>query len=261
MKDLLEPAFQPIVDLATGEVAHYEALARIKRDPMDSGHGSLIQLAERHHFIHLVDLAMLDLAAEAATREGQRIATNFSVLTIEANLHQVITQLSKLGAVRDGLVAEITETVPVRDRRKVAYFIDAVREMGCRVALDDFGNGCGHFTEDLIRFLRPDFIKLDGAILGRAARSGDHRGLEHVTALARNVGAQIIAEFVDSDEKQELLGRFGVRYAQGWAVGRPVRNEFRPAIVAGGQNVRRDCRECGNISSAHARKEQDRAHC
>lgn len=227
MKDLLEPAFQPIVDLTTGGVAHYEALARIRRDPTDSGHGKLIQLAERHHFIHLVDLAILDLAAEAAARAGQRIAANFSALTVEVNLHQVIAHLGELGAVREGLVVEITETVPVRDRRKVAYFIEAVREMGCRVALDDFGNGYGHFTEDLVRFLRPDFLKLDGTILNRAVRSGDHRGMQHATSLARNIGAHVIAEFVDSGEKLTLLNRFGVQFAQGWLIGEPARNEFR----------------------------------
>lgn len=230
MKDLLEPAFQPIVDLTTGEVAHYEALARIRRDPTDTGHGKLIQLAERHHFIHLVDLAILELAAEAAAREGQRIAANFSALTIEVNLHQVIAQIGELGPVRDGLVVEITETVPVRDRRKVAYFIEAVHEMGCRVALDDFGNGYGHFTEDLVRFLRPDFLKLDGTILGRAERSGDHRGLQHAIALAQSIGAQVIAEFVDSGEKVRLLRKFGVCYGQGWAIGHPSRSNFRPVL-------------------------------
>lgn len=227
MKDLLEPAFQPIVDLSTGELAHYEALARIKHDPTDSGHVKLIQLAERHHFIHRLDLAVLELAAEAARREGQQIAANFSALTIEVNLHQVISRLGKIGAVRNGLILEITETVPVRDRRKVAYFIEAVREMGCRVALDDFGNGYGHFTEDLVRFLRPDFLKLDGTILGRAERSGDHRGLKHATALAQDIGANVIAEFVDTDEKRILLQEYGVRFAQGWLFGRPARSAFR----------------------------------
>lgn len=232
MKDLLEPAFQPIVDLLTGEVAHYEALARIKHDPTDSGHVKLIQLAERYHFIHQLDLAVLELAAEAATRAGQQIAANFSALTIEVNLHQVITQLRKTGEVCDGLVLEITETVPIRDRRKVAYFIEAVREMGCRVALDDFGNGYGHFTEDLVRFLRPDFLKLDGTILGRAERSGDHRGLRHATALAGNIGAHVIAEFVDSEDKIELLKKYGVRFGQGWAFGRPTRSAFKPAALS-----------------------------
>lgn len=231
MKDLLEPAFQPIVDLTTGEVAHYEALARIKRVPTNAGHAKLIQLAERHHFIHLVDLAILDLAAEAAARAGQRIAVNFSALTVEVNLHQVIAHLGKLGAVREGLVIEITETVPVRDRRKAAYFIEAVREMGCSVAVDDFGNGCGHFTEDLVRFLRPDFLKIDGAILNHAVQSGDHRGMQHATSVARNIGAHVIAEFVDSGEKLALLNRLGVGLAQGWSIGQPARSEFLAPLL------------------------------
>jgi len=233
MKRLLEPAFQPIVDLKTGEVAHYEALARIRRDPTDTGHAKLIQLAERHHFIHLVDLAILEMAAEEAVREGQRIASNFSALTIEVHLHDIVTKLAELDQVRKkGLVVEITETVPVRDRRKVAYFIDAVREMGCLVALDDFGNGFGHFTEDLVCYLEPDFLKLDGTILARAERSGDHRGLKHATALAQSLGAQVIAEFVDTEKKIDLLRQFGVRYGQGWAFGKPMRGAFFSTIVS-----------------------------
>lgn len=165
MKELLETAFQPIVDLATGEIEYYEALARIRDDPTDSGHVTLIQLAERHRFIHLLDLAILDLAVEAATREKQRIAVNFSALTIEANFHQAIDRLKSLGTVCRELVLEITETVPIHDPSKVAAFIGTARELGCRVALDDFGNDGSHFTANLVRFLRPDYLKLDGSIL------------------------------------------------------------------------------------------------
>lgn len=231
MKELLEPAFQAVVDLTTGDVEYYEALARIRQDPTDLGHLTLIQLAERHHFIHLVDLAILDLAAEAAAREGRRIAVNVSALTIEAHFQQVIARLDTLGAVRDGLVLEITETTPVNDPRKMAIFIGAAREMGCRVALDDFGNGGSHFTPGLVRFLQPDFLKLDGSLLAQAVQSGDHRALKHATALAQSVGADVIAEFVDSDEKIELLTRLGVRCGQGWALGRPTRNAFVPATL------------------------------
>lgn len=233
MKELLEPAFQPIVDLATGAVEYYEALARIRDDQTDSGHLTLIELAERLRFIHLVDLTILDQAAEAAAHEKQRIAVNLSALTVEVNSHQVITRLEQLGIVRQGLVLEITETAPIRDPKKVATFIATTRELGCRVALDDFGNydSRSHFTANLVRFLRPDFLKLDGSILSRAADSGDHRSLKQAVMLAQSIGADVIAEFVDSEEKIELLTRLGVRYGQGWAIGEPARNAFVPVAA------------------------------
>lgn len=232
MKDLLEPAFQPIVDLTTGRVEYYEALARIRQDPTNSGHVKLIELAEQHHFIHRVDLAILDLAADAAALEGQRIGVNFSPLTIEDNFQQAIAQLDQLRPVREAVTVEITETVPVRDRQKVAYFIEAVRGMGCRVALDDFGTGYNHLTEDLVRFLRPDYLKLDGSILARAEQLGDYQCLSQAVALAQDIGAHVIAEVVDSEEKVELLMTYGVRYGQGWAFGRPVRSAFLPVTTA-----------------------------
>ena len=155
---------------------------------------------------------------------------NVSALTVEAKSHQVIARLERLGAVCQGLVLEITETAPIRDPQKVAVFIAATRELGCRVALDDFGNydNRSHFTANQVRFLRPDFLKLDGSILSRAANTGDHRPLKQAAALAQSIGADVIAEYVDSEEKIELLTRLGVRYGQGWAIGRPARNVFEP---------------------------------
>jgi EAL domain-containing protein (putative c-di-GMP-specific phosphodiesterase class I) len=228
MKELLEPAFQPVVDLVSGEVAYYEALARIRGDATDLGHVTLIELAERCQFIHLLDLTILGQAIDAGVPEGQRIAVNFSAVTIERHFHQVVAHLATLGVGCRDLVVEITETAPIRDRRKVAVFIGAARELGCKVALDDFGNGAGHFTPVLVQFLRPDFLKLDGSILANAVRSGDHRELHEALSLAQSVNAEVIAEYVDSEEKIALLTRIGVRYGQGWALGRPTRGAFSP---------------------------------
>ena len=228
MKELLEPAFQPVIDLVNGEVAYYEALARIRGDATDSGHVTLIELAEQCQFIHLLDLTILGQAIDAGVPEGQRIAVNFSAVTIEQHFHEVVAHLARLGAGCQDLVVEITETAPIRDPRKVAVFIEAARELGCQVALDDFGNGAGHFTPALVQFLRPDFLKLDGSILADAARTGDHGELHDALALARSVNAEVIAEYVDSEEKIELLARIGVRYGQGWVLGRPTRGIFSP---------------------------------
>ena len=231
MNELLEPAFQPVVELATGTIEYYEALARLQSDPTDQGHVALIQLAERHHFIHLLDLVILNLATEAATRAKRRIGVNLSVLTIESHFSQIIDRLDALGAIRHGLILEITETVPMHDLRKIAIFIGSAREIGCQVTLDDFGIDGSHFTPGVVRFLRPDFLKLDGSMLTRAIHSRDLRPLHRATALAESIGAEVIAEFVDSEEKIDLLTRLGVRYGQGWSLGRPTRNAFLSAAA------------------------------
>lgn len=229
MKNMLEPAYQPIFDLQAESISHYEALARIRLDETDRGHGALIDLAERHKFIQHVDLAMLALVLEAALEHDQDVAVNVSPFTVHVAMESVARMLATYGQLAGRLIIEITETYPVQDVGRLRRFMAVARESGARVALDDYGNGRGCFTEALVRELEPDFLKLDGAVLKRAIFFGDTRELALASEMARSFGAELIAEFVDSPEEVEYLRAAGVRYAQGAAYGMPCR---KPAALA-----------------------------
>lgn len=244
MKKLLEPAYQPIYDLQRGEVSHYEALARIRGDETDRGHGPLIELAERHHFIDRVDLTMFELVLDAAAHHEHVIAVNLSPFTVHKALHDVMTLLDAHRHLAHRLILEITETLPVRDVERMRQFIALVHQYGGRVAFDDYGNGKGCFTEDLVLELRPDFLKLDGTVLKRAVFFDDTRELELAVAMVRRFSGHLIAEFVDSTAKIEYLRSVGVRYAQGAAYGMPRRQSSMPA--------RRAATSSGQIAAASA---------
>lgn len=226
MKNLIESAFQPILDIASAKISHYEALTRIRLDPTNTGHGKLIQLAEKHHFIHEIDLAILDIAVRRAMAHNLSVAVNLSPLTIELCSDEILETIEGYGGFGRNIILEITESLPIRNRKKLHYFINAVKGMGCKIAFDDYGNGFGHFTEEMVKEFKPNFLKLDGVILSRADLKQDFRGIEHACELAYSIGAEIIAEYVDSVAKLQILQHFNIRYAQGFLVGRAARSSF-----------------------------------
>lgn len=222
MKSILVPVLQPIQDLVNGKVSHYEALTRLRNNDMDKGHWPLIRLAEQYRFIGHIDLAMLEMVLELLhDARNMVIAVNVSAVTIESRFADFLSILDGAQRIADRLVVEITETSPIRDIVQVMTFVQEVRARGCTVALDDYGSKAGWITAEVVEAVRPDFLKLDRDILIGALDGGTH--LQDAVRLAAAVGARVVAEFVDTQDKAELLRAAGVRYAQGELFGMPTR--------------------------------------
>lgn len=222
MKSILVPALQPIQDIVNCRISHYEALTRLRNNDTANGHWPLIRLAEQYRFIGYIDLAMLEMVLDLLrdTRDTV-VAVNVSAVTIESRFADFFVILDGAPEIIDRLVIEITETSPIRDIERVLCFVAEVRARGCKVALDDFGNKAGCISVEVVEAVKPDFLKLDRDILSAALNGGEH--LVEAVALAAAVGARVVAEFVDSHEKVELLIAAGVRYAQGQVFGMPER--------------------------------------
>lgn len=217
MKKVLVPVFQPVVDMLTRQITFYEALAR-RMDGSD-GHGRLIELGENFGFIHLVDLGIL--AQVVRVLEGQpcvSVSVNVSVMTIENALGEYLSLVFAHMEVADRLVFEITETVQVKDFDKIDRFVDGVRLAGSRVAIDDFGDG--HATMALVERTRPDFVKLPSSMIERMRATCDVQPLVGLRTKIEALGASVIAEYVDSKEKVDLLLKAGIRHGQGFFIGR-----------------------------------------
>ncbi len=115
---------------------------------------------------------------------------------------------------------EIAETVAVANMSKAAGLIGALKELGCRIALDDFGSGMFSFA--YLKTLPADFIKIDGNLVKNIAISPiDFALVEAINRIANALGIKTIAEFVETDAIVEKLKEIGVDYAQGYAIARP----------------------------------------
>lgn len=219
MRKVVVPVYQPILDLRTHTIAHYEALARVRNDSDPNGHTRLIRMGEEIGFIDLVDLAMLEQVFEVLDTYPQlSIAGNFSVSTIERATKEVLPLIYHHLDLASRLIVEITETVAIRDMSSVERFIGAARHAGARVALDDYG--VGTFTVDHISQLQPDLVKLDGSLVAQLVE-GFPLHVDAVKAAVARYGGEIVGELVDSEEKLHALVTHGIRYAQGYHIGRP----------------------------------------
>jgi diguanylate cyclase (GGDEF)-like protein/PAS domain S-box-containing protein len=123
--------------------------------------------------------------------------------------------------IRRKLCLEITETAVITNRADAAFFITQARDMGCRVALDDFGAGASSFG--YLKSLPVDVIKIDGEFIrGLASDPLDAAAVRCFVDVARVLGLQTVAEFVETPEVLELLWRLGVDFVQGYLIHRPA---------------------------------------
>ena len=113
------------------------------------------------------------------------------------------------------------ETAAISNLEQVRDYSEALRALGCRFALDDFGGGFGSFH--YLRYLPFDYLKIDGDFIANVAtNSADQAVVRAIVDLSGRLGKQTIAEFVGDDETFDLLRAYGVDYAQGYHVGRPA---------------------------------------
>lgn len=225
MKNVVHPVFMPIFDLKTGALACYEALARTH-----SGHehGPLLFTAEKYGFIHSIDVTMLEQVVMLMRREPQlRMSVNVSVKTIEHDSADYLSAVYRHMDVVSRIVFEITETIQISDMKQIGVFIEAVRVLGGRIAVDDFGSG--YFSMSEIEEINPDFVKLSTDFVDQIeGRAGEIIFLRERVKGYR--GGRIIAEHVDSLEKLILLSRLGVELTQGYFWGSPVEFGLLPPV-------------------------------
>lgn len=138
----------------------------------------------------------------------------------EKLLFFIHSKIIETGAHPNYLIFEVTETAAVHDINRVVKFISAMKGLGCRFALDDFGVG---FTSFLyLQQMQVDYIKIDGAFVRRMnENTNDQLFVRAMTGVAKGLGIKTIAEFVENEEILNMLKEFGVDYAQGYAVGKP----------------------------------------
>jgi diguanylate cyclase (GGDEF)-like protein/PAS domain S-box-containing protein len=234
--------YQPIVHTASREVGAYEALIRLRDENdeivMPSG---FLPAAERFGLATDIDMWVIAHAIESLARLRQqqpraRYSINLSALTLtRPGLAEFVeTRLLSSRLDPEALIFEITETAAITDMNAAGALLSALRRLGCRTSLDDFGSGMSSFA--YLRELPVDYVKIDGRFVKNlAANPVDQAMVRAMNEIAHALGKQTIAEFVENEESFRLLARFGVDYAQGYHLGRPEPAVLPPAtaVIAG----------------------------
>ena len=115
---------------------------------------------------------------------------------------------------------EITETAAISNLSRVVHFMQALKQLGCKFSLDDFGSGLSSFT--YLKNLPVDYLKIDGVFVKDVADDPiDHAMVKSINDIGHVMGMKTIAEFVESDAIKNKLRDLNVDYVQGFDIGRP----------------------------------------
>lgn len=217
-------AYQPVIDSSSGEVAFYECLARmIGDDGALVPAGMFVPIVEQMGLMRLIDRRVLDLGVTTLMQNpGLNLSINVSGLTVidPQWLRLLCDRLISRPDVAKRLILEITETVALDDIAESSAFVKTLGELGCRVALDDFGAGFTSFRH--LRALDVDMIKIDGSFVRNMAGNPDNQiFLRALLDLAKGIGVTTVAECVETQADVDLLREKGVDYLQGYYLGRP----------------------------------------
>lgn len=215
-------AFEPVVDTKSRDVAFYECLMRIYRSDGAIAHANeIIPVAEQVGLVRMLDNRVLELVvSELADAPSLKASVNVSpASTVDPDWWACLAGLLRThSGAAERLIIEITETAAIQDIDDARGFVTRVKDLGCRIAIDDFG--AGHTSFRNLRKLGVDIVKIDGAFVQNIATCNDDRAFVHTLIdLSRRLGLKTVAEWVQDEEAARMLADFGCDYLQGALIG------------------------------------------
>ena len=230
------PYYQPIVDLASGQLTGFEVLARwLHPDRGLLGPDQFLPLAEETGLIADLGASILRASlaqlgrwqASVASLANVSISVNVSVRQlVDARFHAVVAEaLAETGVQADSLWLEITESALMSDVKAATSALRDLRNLGLHLSVDDFGTGYSSLT--YLKRFPVEAIKVDRTFVkGLGIDAEDTTIVEAVVNLGRSLGLMVVAEGVETPLQLSRLREMGCDHAQGYLFGRP-----RPAAL------------------------------
>ena len=237
-------AFQPVVELSTGQIVEFEALARWTSGEMGEVEPmAFIQAAEEAGLIHQLGEIVLEKSLDIVRAEvlagrwgARRMSVNLSAVQLmhPGLVTRVLEALSSRRLPGAVLQLELTETRPILDMAIAAATLSELHQHGVRVAIDDFGTGYANMA--YLRDLPVDAIKVAGRFIAGAGTSpADTAVVRSMVSLATELRLDVIAEGVETVEQHLGVVRVGCIAAQGYlyATERDAAHLFDPIELPG----------------------------
>ena len=192
--------------------------------------GEFIPAAERYNMMSILDRWVVSEAlSKLADRNDNGSAARFTLainlsgtsLSEDRFLEFVIEELEKYSLPDGAICFEITETAAISNLSRVIHFMQALKKLGCKFSLDDFGSGLSSFT--YLKNLPVDYLKIDGQFVSNIVDDTvDESMVSAIAQVGQAMGIETIAERVETREVLDKLGELGVAYAQGYFIARPA---------------------------------------
>ncbi|MDP2431835.1 MAG: EAL domain-containing protein [Pseudomonadota bacterium] len=220
----IEPFFQPIMDLHSGEIIGHEALSRLVLEDKHLEAARFIEYAEKAGVIHRLDTLVMEKALRAAAVHEYNGLMFINLSPRALALTDFLVNLKRIVAeccVDPGrVVFEITERDTLRNLSTLEHLVAELKLAGFKLAIDDFGSGFSSFQ--YLRRLPLDFLKIEGDFVANMLENDKDRAfVQSIYQLATGLGIRVIAEHVESREVLDALREMGVELGQGYYIGRP----------------------------------------
>jgi diguanylate cyclase (GGDEF)-like protein len=215
-------AYETVASATDRHAAFYECLMRIRRtDGSLIAANDIIPVAERLGLVRLLDFRVLELVIdEMVATPGLQTSFNVSpASTTDPDWWAGLGSLLRThSGVAERLIVEITESAAIHDIDETRGFVARVKDLGCRIAIDDFGAGYTSFRN--LRKLGVDIVKIDGAFVQHITRSDDDRAfVRTLIDLSKRLKLKTVAEWVQDEAAAQTLQAWGCDYLQGAFVG------------------------------------------
>ncbi|WP_192902980.1 EAL domain-containing protein [Pelotomaculum propionicicum] len=215
---------QPVVRVDNGKTLYHEALLRLQGEEGELiSPRAFIPAAERFGLMPQIDRWVVGASLDIMRQHPDLcLFVNISGLSLseESLLGYIEEMITQCGMEPSRIGFEITETAAVKDMSLARRWIERLKKIGCRFALDDFGIGFSSFS--YLQMLPVDYIKIDGSFIYNLDKDPSHRALvKAMNTVAHTLGKQTIAEYVENENVLKTLQKLKVDCAQGYFLGSP----------------------------------------
>ena len=220
---------QEIASIRSKQKPHYEVLVRmLDHDGSIIPPNSFIPAAERFHLMQRIDRWVLKHVCEymAALEKNNTplpiLSINLSGTSVgDSNFLQASLDLfEEYQTPSDHICFEITETAAISNLKEALNFMTEMKKRNCMFSLDDFGSGLSSFT--YLKEMPVDYLKIDGHFIKNIVSDKvDKAFVKSINQIAKVMGIQTIAEFVENDEILAVLKTLDIDYAQGYGISKP----------------------------------------
>lgn len=221
-KDDIVPYYQPIINIKTGKIEKYEALARLRKtDGEILSPYFFLEISEKIKLYPKITEIMIEKTFAYFAKNGLKFSINLSFSDIfSEKMREFLFEKIKEHGIAKQLTVEILETQEYSNEDTVNEFTKEVYKSGANIAIDDFGSGFANFQ--YMTNISCEYMKIDASLIKNIHQDHNSRLIvETIIVFAKKLGKKVIAEFVHSKEVFDVIKEIGIEYAQGYYFGEP----------------------------------------
>ncbi len=215
--------FQPIIENSTKKISRYESLVRLIDDndkvlsPFE-----FLEVAKKGKYYHQITQIVLENSFKILKTKDIDIAINISLKDLQSSRirNTILYLLDKHRPYEGQITLELLEDEDIANFQTVLSFINKIKEIGVKIAIDDFGSGYSNYER--LQSYKPDILKIDGSLIKNIDKNNYALSIvKTIVSFAKDQNIKTTAEFVENETIYKIVKDLGIDYSQGYYFAKP----------------------------------------